>query len=404
MRRSRLLSAAAVLATVTALLLAGAAVAIHLPALPAETDAPQEAENRRLAHAFYDAANVVIATGDLAPIATLVAPDILDGGEAQGAEPGSTGLRRRLLALHATAPGLRLTVAALAVDGDLAIAQVGTEGTGATAFLSLSLSDRPLLWGPIDVLRLADGQVVGYTGGAEGAEVVEPELATSLDLTPGAPHTITVHRIVVDPAARHALATVDGPRLLYLEAGRLTVDVAATPEAAARSATLRAGEHLTIPAGVDYAATNSTGAPAVLLDFAASKAGYATPPTGLAEPRAGDGVSVTVLAHIVPPMHPVVLAVGRATLEPGAMLAWTAADGPVLLHVEAGTPHLGTTGGTAWVRGGESGRAITDGDVALATGDAALLPSGTAARLRVDAPTTILIVTLLPANGSAVGQ
>ena len=100
------------------------------------------------------------------------------------------------------------------------------------------------------------------------------------------------------------------------------------------------------------------------------------------------------------PEGPLAAAMGRVTLGPGAGLAFPG-TGPVLLVVEAGTVDVEADSGTAWVRGGGTGK---DREVAAGTlgaGDGALLRLGTAATLRNggEAAAAVLVLTILPTDG-----
>jgi hypothetical protein len=93
---------------------------------------------------------------------------------------------------------------------------------------------------------------------------------------------------------------------------------------------------------------------------------------------------------------PVLISTGRATLAPGARLAWEEPAGAVLLHVETGNLDLATRGGSTWVRPAAGGVAQTHGLATLAAGDGALIGAGTDGEVRNagDGSAEILIITL----------
>jgi hypothetical protein len=96
-----------------------------------------------------------------------------------------------------------------------------------------------------------------------------------------------------------------------------------------------------------------------------------------------------------------VVAIGRATLTPGARVPAPEVPGPVLLAVESGRLELTTPAGMVWVRravdGFNEGLALAT----LAVGDGALVPAGTATTWRnVGAdPLVVLVVTITAAIG-----
>ena len=82
------------------------------------------------------------------------------------------------------------------------------------------------------------------------------------------------------------------------------------------------------------------------------------------------------------PSGAAVLSVGRATLAPGQRLAWAAAAGPVLVHVEDGAAGLDSGAGTAWVRSGAAGRSVTLGGEPPAVGRGVLVAAGNGVEVR----------------------
>jgi quercetin dioxygenase-like cupin family protein len=398
-RRSYLPLASA-LSALTAIALIAAALAIRPPGVPAASDGPLEARNLALVHRFYAAANLVIAEGDLEPLAAVAAPALV--AVPAGADPGRANLARRLLALHATVPTLRLAVEAVAVDGDQALVRVGTETARVSAFLGLGVVEQPDLWGPVDVLRIDAGRVVELEDGGRDAGLLEPALAAPFDAPFGA-RRLVLQRVALAPGAGYLAGAVDGPRLLILEAGTVAVEARPSATYAAPGMTLSTGQYLALRPNAGHEVRNNGEGPATLLDVYAFGPQNALRPDGPAASTPDQGVAVQILAGGLTTELPggrVVLAVGRATLPPGARLTWAEAAGPVLLHVEAGAAILDPGGGVAWTLDA-SGRLVTLGDDPLAAGDGALVVAGNAVALRAaaDAPATLLVVTLLPAGG-----
>ncbi len=168
-------------------------------------------------------------------------------------------------------------------------------------------------------------------------------------------------------------------------------------------AMLSPGDLLVLLERTCYAVRNDGGAPT--RGLAQTGAGLAGPAAGVLHARP-DGLLVRPLVggRTTPlPPDPANVALGRATLAPGAAIATHQLAGPVLLHVESGSLGLEIRNGEAWVTRGsrrpsgdiESGR--------LAAEDGALLRPGTAAALRNvgDGPLVVLVLTITPATGPA---
>lgn len=400
MRRPVLL-AVALLSVLTALALLVTAVALRPPTLAPVADGSQDAAARALAYRFYDAANAAIATGDAAPLAALVAPGFVERGTPPDAVPDRDGLVRRILAIHAAHPGLRLGVEAVAADGDLVVVAVRVDGGAPPTLLGLRLDGAWAAWGAVDAFRVADGRIVERWGPRVDPALPVPGLTVTLrDPRPGQ-KALAATRLRLALGARHAAPPRNGPRLVVAESG----DVAVSP-AGARAAppeALRAGEHRVLPAGIGYTVRNTGTMPAALLDVAlVALPAFAASPAPPAP--AEEGVATEILADdllIDVPSPSAVLALGRTRLGPGERLAWAPAAGPVLVRVEAGELDLAATGSAPWVDG-VVGRRSEDGtEAAIAAGGGALLETGEAAEVRAGpgVPAELLVLTLLPAHG-----
>ena len=165
-----------------------------------------------------------------------------------------------------------------------------------------------------------------------------------------------------------------------------------------------AGDLLTPPPRTAYALRNGGAAPAAVLALTASPSGRGAdaavrcgppPPSALPACAPDAGAAPAVVARQLAGGQSTTLsapraavAIGRATLAPRAALAFDAAAGPALLHVEAGTVALET-----------SDEAATE---ELGAGDGALLRLGAAATLRNagGGPLVALVVTILPADAA----
>ena len=393
--------ATGLLAALTAVALLGAAIAVRPPGLPAAADRRGEAANRALAYAFYDAANLAIADGDPAPLAALLAPGFVDRSLPPDREPDGDGLVRRLLAVRAAAPEARLVAEAVAADGDLVVVAVHAGGAVSSPFLGLRLDAERAAWGPVDVFRIADGRIAERRAAVDHGVPV-PLLRVVLDVPPPALRILAVARLTLAPGAVHAAPALSGPRLVLAETGAVAVEPAATGSAPAPPTPLRAGEHILLDPRAGFAVQNTGPSAAVVLDIAIAEPPPAGP-GGVPPAPVGEGVAIEVLATdllVAVPSRSAVLAVGRATLGPGERLAWAPAAGPVLLHVEAGAPDLAITGSAPWVGGSVGRRSAAGVTAALVPGGGALLEPGAEVEIRaaLDGPTTLLVLTLLPAD------
>jgi hypothetical protein len=407
MRRSLLLATTVFLTTSTALALLAAAAYLRPAGLPEGADRWEEAANRRLALAFYDAVNVAIATGDLIPLAEVVAPALLADGRAGDGQSGRIGLERRLRSLHATAPSVRLTVAALAIDDDLAIARLQLDGGFEGTFIGLDLVEGPEPWAPMDLLLLAGGRVVSIESVTEGATpeagLLEPALRVGVEIAADGRQDVGVRRITLAPGAEYAAGAVEGFGQLFVEWGKVGVEAAVVTAFPAPVTTLSAGERLARLDGVAFTLRNDGTTPATLLDIAAVDPGDAPLPRETSNLLADGGVEIEILGggltmHV--PSGPAVLATGRVTLPPGARLAWAEAAGPVLLQVEAGTARLDPGVGVAWVMNRDDGRPATLGDDLLPPGSGALVVAGNPVEVRAEPGDwlVVLVVVWLPAR------
>jgi quercetin dioxygenase-like cupin family protein len=356
------------------------------PPPPVSTDA-DEAVAKDAVRRFYAAVNAALAAGDPAPLADAVAPDFVAHAPMPGLPPDRDGLVRALTALHAAAPGLRLTPTVLLADGDRVVAQV-TEASAPGAFLGLPLPRLPL-WGPVDRFRVAGGRVVEHWGTAERGWL-EPVLRAPLRLPPPAARAVTLERRAYAPGARED-ARPAGPRLLYLEAGTLTV---AAPTGGTE-ATLTPGRFVLVPQGAETVLRNAGPTEAVTLEVTANPPGRgAARPDGVASSPLAGGVATAL------PVGDAVLSVGRVVLPPGAAIPPHATAGPELLAVEAGTLEVTTGGGRASVRRGIAAPRDLDSVASLASGDGVVIEPGTVAAYRNagDGPLVLLIAALAPAG------
>jgi hypothetical protein len=140
-------------ALLTALLLVqigGAATSLRPNAISAASD-PTATATRAAVDQFYAAINVLLATGDTAPLDAAVDPTFVDHVAASSQARDRAALITELLAQRRAGPGLQIDVAAVFVYGDQALAYVQADPFDATA---------ARLTTTIEALRVRDGVVV----------------------------------------------------------------------------------------------------------------------------------------------------------------------------------------------------------------------------------------------------
>lgn len=381
--------------TALSCLLAGLAFVAVRPTPPVESGPAATAASRTAVLGFYAAVNAVIATGDSAPLAAVLAPDYAEADGTGTLVPGRATLERHLRTLHEITPDLRLHAAEVLGDGDRVVAVVATRGTEQMTALGLPLIV-PVVWGPVEIFRVTDGRIAERLGAMKPDMALERRVAAPLELPLPSARVLTLQRVSVAPAASVGEPAVDGLRVLAVEAGTLTVTATGTTPGGA-VVTLATGDWLELPTGAAYEARNAGREPAVLLEVLASVTTAAPGAvSGLVE---GDTTQVLAGGLLTPlPQGKVVLTTGRLTLAPGAGLAWAGPAGPTMLVVEAGTLELATEGASAWVRSAD-GSSESRQSTTLAVGDGARIGMGTGAAVRNAGAdrAEVLVVTLLGA-------
>jgi predicted ester cyclase len=418
MRRSLFLGASAIVFVGAAVaMIAAAVLAQPLPVTSPSTQSADAAAD--VARQFYAAVNATIATGDAAPLRTVVASHFVDENPLPGVRAGRDGLEEYLAALHATSPGTRLMVEEMVAAGDRVVAQVRVAGDPSSATLRGFLVDQPPVWGAVDILRVAGGVVVEHWGQGDDLALTRPLAEVDLDLPAPAPRVVTLERLTMSHGATWQ-APPAGARLLYLEAGALRIEMAPPQEetvsvAGAATGThsqdagesapvmLSSGRSLLLPTDARCEATN-VGAGEVRLLVAT----FAVPqiPNGDsldAEPLPS-GVTRQILAGDLATrtgVGPATLTLDRLSLARRTRLSLSSEPGPVLLAVTSGRLSAAVWG-TAWLRRGADGVSVQRGEGNLVAGDGVLLhPGGLVVVQNADAgPSEVFMLTLRPTSGS----
>jgi predicted SnoaL-like aldol condensation-catalyzing enzyme len=409
------------LALVTGLILWDAA-----PTLTWRVTTDSGLEDRKLVvRRFYDAANQAIATGDLTLLNAMVATDFVEHEPLPGLPPGRAGLVRYLTTLHATYPRLRLAVASLLAEGDQVVARVAVEGAPEGALLGIALTEPLPVWSAVDRFRVAGDMIVERWGAMQGLSLLEPLQQIPVSLLPPSRRAVAVERFSFLPGGSRTWQAVLGPRLLYLEAGALTVVVDrhspwsasvtqlgsvsaladATPIAPGGVVTLAPGEMILLAEDARVSTRNDGSRGAVLVAveiYVPGVPGGGGPGAGSVDAEMID-LSFDVLTSdlaISLRQGEAVFAIGRATLAPGARFAGHETAGSALLIVESGSLSLTTPGTTATVRRGADGTSEDVAKAMLTVGDVALLPPRTAGSWRNegDGVLVVLVVAVRPTD------
>jgi hypothetical protein len=404
-----------VLALITAVAFLGAGLAMGGPRRVSD---PRLAATGEVVHAFYAAANRVIATGDQRALDGVVAEHLVTHGPLPALAPGRGGLARYLLSLHATHPRLELVVGQIVTAQNQALVHLEISGDGAGSFLGSRWRAGSQPWGTIDAIAISGQRVVEFWGGGSGHAMLETLGQAGIEVT--SPALLALDRLVIPPDASFSATGADETRLLFVEAGMVTV--VATPRGgdestgqAPQPSRLVAGDLLSLPTRSRIELHNTGGAPASMLVLAAGLQDQESRPPAEVEtafqgwhaalPRISQsGATVAPLTGAVATSLPgegASVAAGRVTLAPAATLSIAPAAGPYLMVVNQGTLEITAQGEPVWVYHGE-GRAETAATLGVATG--ALLQAGTTATFRNTGndPAVMTVIAIL-AGDSAMG-
>lgn len=319
---------------------------------------------------FYAAVNETIATGNPAALRLVVNPSFADENPLPGVSPGRDGLEAYLATLHDADPGLRLEPRVIFAGSRQVVAQVMVAHSAIVATQPAMLGEQQAVWSPVEVLRVADGVVIGRWGHTDGLAFARPLAAAALDLQAPAPHIIGLARVTQAPGTRWDAPRVTGPRILLLQQGVL--DVQAIPGPAVATApgivssavasnagrvgpplrtTIGAGQAWQAPPGALTSTTNTGSAEAHLLVVSFTEPRLPNDAASPARPLSS-GVTVQVLAGDLATgiaSGPVRVALEQIALTPHASLTLASTEGPIMVAVETGQI-AASPWGIAWVR------------------------------------------------------
>jgi len=118
-------------------------------------DSPKDLLNR-----FYEAVNA----GDLDALDVLLADDVVEHESFPGIEPNKEGIKQVFAMFRSAFPNLRMEAHELIAEGGLVCARVTTTGTQDGEFMGMPPSGKQVEVEMIDIVRVADGQVVEHWG------------------------------------------------------------------------------------------------------------------------------------------------------------------------------------------------------------------------------------------------
>lgn len=116
------------------------------------------------ARRFYDTLNEALATGNLALLDEVIAPNAVDHNPAPGQGPGLEGIKRSFGEFRAAFSELRLTVEDILAEGETAACRITTRGTHRGEFQGIAPTAKQVSQSGIDILRFADGKLVERWG------------------------------------------------------------------------------------------------------------------------------------------------------------------------------------------------------------------------------------------------
>lgn len=235
------------------------------------------------------------------------------------------------------------------------------------------------------VLAGGIGSIAAQDTGTGATQLPEGVAVTVLgrqeiDPMPAAPAYIGLARLTYQPGAGVPVQRADGPTVIYVDSGTVTVqtgEAAAQATPTAGGSTLSAGQQILIPAGTSFATRNDGAIPAVALRLAI----YPSAPDAVAE----QGIRFERLAGAVAQTLPsgrAFVTLSRVTLTPGSntVTRTRQEDGPDLAYVDTGT--LGVTAPGI--------------DTTLSPGNMAFVEAGVAASARNAGfgPTVALVISI----------
>jgi predicted SnoaL-like aldol condensation-catalyzing enzyme len=420
MRRSLLLAVAGAVLFSTAIALIAASLFLQTPSVAGSSTG--DATSATVVRQFYAAVNAAIATGDMSAVHHVVAPHFVEHNRLPGQRPGREGLEDTLAALHARNPDMQVVADTVVADDKQVLARVAVVGIAGAASSSGTVIGPSTPWGPVDVFRVTGGKIVERWSHTDGVAMVLPLANASIELSTPSPRVMTLERLHIAPGDHWTSLTL-GPRLLYLEAGALQVNVGSPllydgplnpapergPAVVRETATapqvvpLSVGQSLVVPSSAQVETTNvGAGVVQVLVVTfevpripGGAQVGPESLPPGVVRQTLAGGMATDV------PIGSATLVLEQVTLTRNAWVSLPGATRPSLLAVESG--RLGVEArGQVWMRRGRDGMSAHIDEARLEVGDGLQLHPGSLALLHGQdgEPAVALVLTLRPRRAS----
>ena len=369
------------------------------------TNSPTASE--ATARRFYDAANRVIAAGDVNTFRAVVSPNFVDIEPLPGTTPGRSGLERVLLDLHATMPGIRLVIEELVADGPAVMARIATQGDRTASVPGLPVAAGPEPWGSVDVLLVAGGQIAERRASVQGTGRLSVQ--SSVSLPPATPRrvVVTLDRLTLQPTVGFDAATGENPHTLIAESAGTQLELRSMDVDARTSGlheydaegatTLYPDALYVVPAGTVYTVRNTSREVASVLRLSMERPAPGGPAMGQGN-LDRDGVTIRSVAGgnaTVLSGGALQAGFGRIALAPGGALSLSNVDGVALAGVNEGGLRV-SADGEAYMRRGSDGSGAVVVLSSLDAGDGLLVGSGTSVVLRNEGTTPViaLLVTV----------
>lgn len=103
----------------------------------------------------------------------IFAPDVVDHNPQPGQAPGRDGVQQVIDLYHAAFPDLHVKNDEIIVSGDRAVLRWSATGTHEGDQLGVPASHRRVRMTGIDIIRVANGQIVERWGEANGLEMMQ---------------------------------------------------------------------------------------------------------------------------------------------------------------------------------------------------------------------------------------
>ena len=353
----------------------GQAYTLFIPSEPIEAVDTADQGMTAAAWRYYDAINVLFRTGDNTLLRKVISPAFVDHVDTPGALANRDEFLGHLSALRASYPALTVVPRDLIAKDDRAVAQIIVDGGNDGSILGIPYSG-PLPWPEVELVRIADDQVVERWGGPVGYALATPLLSQEITVPSHGEIHPYLRRVTFAPGSSDATFSPDGPAMVLVESGTLVVGIvrrggSPSPVASQRLGT---GETVEIPENMEFAVSNAADTPADILVVNLALVEDRAWPQRDARPIAFDerieiqDLTGTAAVAASIPGGTVAAELAEITLAPGMRLSPHPIEGAHLVFVEEGALSMTANEAlfVAWLRD-PGGRAVTSGQHSVLT-------------------------------------